>query len=87
MRVAFPRGTARTAADCFKFGNKIGLDVAVEALREAWASQRVSMDDLWRCAALCRVANVMRPHMESQSPSRIRSNTISHVHRQASAGI
>jgi hypothetical protein len=48
VRVAFPRGTARTAADGFKFGNKIGLDVAMEALREAWASQRVSMDELWR---------------------------------------
>jgi hypothetical protein len=60
VRVAFPRGTARTAADCFKFRNKIGLDVAMEALLEAWASKRVSMDELWRYAALCRVANVMR---------------------------
>jgi hypothetical protein len=35
VRVAFPRGTAKTAADCFKFGNNIGLDVTMEALREA----------------------------------------------------
>jgi predicted transcriptional regulator of viral defense system len=58
-------GVARTVADCFKFRNKIGLDVAMEALREAWANKRVSMDELWRYATLCRVANVMRPYMKS----------------------
>jgi predicted transcriptional regulator of viral defense system len=58
---------ARTVADCFKFRNKIGLDVALEALREAWASRRVNMDELWHYATLCRVANVMRPYMESLS--------------------
>lgn len=58
---------ARTVADCFKFRNKIGLDVALEALREAWRAKRVSMDELWRYATLCRVANVMRPYMESLS--------------------
>lgn len=58
---------ARTVADCFKFRNKIGLDVAIEALQEAWRSKRVSMDELWRYATLCRVANVMRPYMESLS--------------------
>ena len=57
---------ARTVADCFKFRNKIGLDVALEALREAWHA-RVSMDELWHFATLCRVANVMRPYMESLS--------------------
>lgn len=56
---------ARTVADCFKFRNKIGLDVALEALQEAWRAKRVSMDDLWRYATLCRVTNVMRPYMES----------------------
>ena len=56
---------ARTVADCFKFRNKIGLDVAMEALQEVWANKRVSMDELWRYATLCRVANVMRPYMES----------------------
>ena len=56
---------ARTVADCFKFRNKIGLDVAMEALQEAWRSRRVSMDELWRYGTLCRVANVMRPYMES----------------------
>lgn len=58
---------ARTVADCFKFRNKIGLDVAMEALRDAWANKRISMDELWRYATLCRVANVMRPYMESLS--------------------
>lgn len=55
----------RTVADCFKFRKKIGLDVAMEALQEAWRSKRVSMDELWHYASLCRVANVMRPYMES----------------------
>jgi len=57
---------ARTVADCFKFRNKIGLDVALEALQESWRAKRVTMDELWRYANLCRVANVMRPYMESQ---------------------
>ena len=56
---------ARTVADCFKYRNKIGLDVALEALREAWKGKRVGMDELWRSAQLCRVANVMRPYLES----------------------
>ncbi len=58
---------ARTVADCFKFRNKIGLDVALEALHEAWRAKRVGMDELWHYATLCRVANVMRPYMESLS--------------------
>ncbi len=58
---------ARTVADCFKFRNKIGLDVALEALHESWRAKRVSMDELWHYATLCRVANVMRPYMESLS--------------------
>ncbi|HNX18687.1 MAG TPA: type IV toxin-antitoxin system AbiEi family antitoxin domain-containing protein [Acidobacteriota bacterium] len=58
---------ARTVADCFKFRNKIGLDVALEALREAWRARRVGMDELWRCAELRHVANVMRPYLESLS--------------------
>lgn len=58
---------ARTVVDCFKFRNKIGLDVALEALREAWRDKRVSMDDLWHYAKLYRVDKVMRPYMESLS--------------------
>jgi predicted transcriptional regulator of viral defense system len=56
---------AKTVADCFKFRNKIGIDVALDALREAWQERRVNMDDLWRYAEVCRVANVMRPYIES----------------------
>jgi len=55
----------KTIADCFKFRNKIGLDVALEALKEAWRDRRVSMDELWHYAQLCRVQNVMRPYLES----------------------
>jgi predicted transcriptional regulator of viral defense system len=56
---------ARTVADCFKYRNKIGLDVALEALRESWKAKRVTMEELWRYARPCRVANVMRPYLES----------------------
>ncbi len=56
---------AKTVADCFKYRNKIGLDVALEALREAWKAKRVNMDDLWHHAKICRVAVVMRPYLES----------------------
>jgi predicted transcriptional regulator of viral defense system len=56
---------ARTVADCFKFRNKIGLDVALEALRDSWRERRLTMDDLWRAARVCRVTNVMRPYLES----------------------
>ena len=56
---------AKTVADCFKYRNKIGLDVAIEALRECWQSRRCSMDDLWHFADVCRVRNVMRPYLES----------------------
>lgn len=58
-------GVAKTVADCFKHRNKIGLDVALEALKEARAHNRASVDDLWRYAKVCRVANVMRPYLES----------------------
>ncbi len=56
---------AKTVADCFKFRNKIGLDVAMEALREARRGRRATSEDLWRFAKVCRVANVMRPYLES----------------------
>jgi predicted transcriptional regulator of viral defense system len=55
---------ARTVADCFKYRNKIGLDVALEALREYRRSRR-SVDDLTRAAQVVRVANVMRPYLEA----------------------
>ena len=58
---------AKTVVDCFKYRNKIGLDVAIEALRECWRSQRCTMDELWQYAKICRVQNVMRPYLESLS--------------------
>jgi predicted transcriptional regulator of viral defense system len=56
---------AKTVADCFKYRNKIGLDVALEALRESRREKRATNDELWRYAKICRVANVMRPYTES----------------------
>ena len=58
---------AKTVADCFKYRNKIGLDVALEALREAWRERRVTMDELWRFAKVDRIANVIRPYLETLS--------------------
>jgi len=55
---------AKTVADCFKYRHKIGLDVALEALKEGWRERRFTMDDLWHYGKVCRVANVMRPYLE-----------------------
>lgn len=56
---------AKTVADCFKYRNKIGLDVALEALKECIRDRRTTMDDLWHFAQVCRMTNVMRPYMEA----------------------
>ncbi|MFA6302801.1 MAG: type IV toxin-antitoxin system AbiEi family antitoxin domain-containing protein [Legionella sp.] len=56
---------AKTIADCFKHRNKIGLDVAIEALKEAYTKNKVTVDELWHYAKICRVANVMRPYIEA----------------------
>ena len=56
---------ARTVVDCFRFRNKIGLDVALEALRDGWSRRKFTLDDLWRHATRGRVANVMRPYIEA----------------------
>ena len=58
-------GIAKTIADCFKHRSKIGLDVALEALKDARSRRQVSADDLWRYAKICRVAKVMRPYLEA----------------------
>lgn len=58
-------GVAKTVADCFKHRNKIGLDVALEALKDARARNKASVDEIWRYAKICRVANVIRPYLES----------------------
>ncbi|XAH25377.1 type IV toxin-antitoxin system AbiEi family antitoxin domain-containing protein [Xylophilus sp. GW821-FHT01B05] len=56
---------AKTVADCFKYRNKIGLDVALEALRDGWTQRKLTMDALWHYATIDRVNNVMRPYLES----------------------
>jgi predicted transcriptional regulator of viral defense system len=56
---------AKTIADCFKYRHKIGLDVALEALVDAWRSRRVKMAELDRYSRICRVHNVMRPYLEA----------------------
>jgi predicted transcriptional regulator of viral defense system len=56
---------AKTVADCFKYRNKVGMEVALEALREGWREKRFTMDELWKYAKICRVSNVMKPYMES----------------------
>ena len=58
-------GAAKTVADCFKARNKIGLDVALEALRDYWRKRKGTMDDLVRFAKICRVARIMQPYLES----------------------
>ena len=55
----------KTVADCFKYRNKIGLDVALEALHDGWSQGKLSMDALWRYATVDRVATVMCPYLES----------------------
>jgi len=58
---------AKTVADCFKYRNKIGLDVAIEALQECWRAKKCTMDDLWKYAKICRVSHIMKPNMEMLS--------------------
>lgn len=58
---------AKTVADCFKFRNKIGLDVAIEALRDCRESKKATVDEIWKAAKVCRMANVIRPYLEATS--------------------
>jgi predicted transcriptional regulator of viral defense system len=55
---------AKTVADCFKYRNKIGLDVAIEALQEGWKAKLFTMDELWFAAKVCRVQKVIQPYVE-----------------------
>ena len=56
---------AKTLADCFKYRNKVGIDVAIEALKECWRSRRCEIDELIYYAKICRVRNIMQPYMEA----------------------
>lgn len=64
VRVTNP---GRTVPERFKFRNKIGLDVDLEALQRAQQDKQVSPNKLWRYAEVCRVSNVVRPYLESLS--------------------
>jgi predicted transcriptional regulator of viral defense system len=57
----------KTVADCFKYRNQIGLDVALEALRDCRRTKKTSMDELWEAAKICRVSNVIRPYIEAMT--------------------
>lgn len=58
---------AKTVADCFKYRNKIGLDVALEALKDCRRRRLCSNDELWQYAKICRVSKVMKPYLEALS--------------------
>ena len=58
-------GPAKTVADCFKFRNKLGVDIAIEALRDCVEQRRCTADELSAYAHICRVSRVMRPYMEA----------------------
>lgn len=62
VRITTP---AKTVADCFKYRNKIGITVAIEALRDGWTQRRFTMDELWAMARVCRMENVLRPYVDS----------------------
>lgn len=55
----------KTVADCFKFRNKIGLDVAIEALRDCRTRRDFSIDRLVEFASICRVSKVIKPYLEA----------------------
>lgn len=56
---------AKTVADCFKYRNKIGVDVAAEALRDYLRQRKGPIDDLTKYARVCRVERVMEPYLEA----------------------
>jgi len=56
---------AKTVADCFKFRNKVGLDVAIEALKDALRENKATVNEIYHYAKVCRVSNVIRPYMEA----------------------
>lgn len=56
---------AKTVADCFKFRNKIGLDIAIETLKDCLRQKKATVNEIYRYAKICRVSNVIRPYMEA----------------------
>lgn len=64
VRISSP---AKTVADCFKFRSRVGLDVALEALRDGLGQKKTTHRELWHYAEINRVANVMRPYLEAMA--------------------
>ena len=64
VRITSP---SRTVVDCFRFRNKIGLDIAVESLRDLRRTRDGSLEELWRLAGVLRASNVIRPYVEATS--------------------
>ena len=62
VRITSP---ARTVVDCFRYRNKIGPDIALEALKDVLATRRASVDEIAGCARACRVFTVIRPYLEA----------------------
>lgn len=62
LRITDP---AKTVADCFKYRNKIGLDVVIEALREGIRDRRFTSDELYHAALVCRIWKVLKPYAEA----------------------
>ena len=58
----------KTVADCFRFRNKIGLDVAIEALKLVRERKKSSPRKLLHYARICRVERVMKPYLEALMP-------------------
>ena len=56
---------AKTVADLFKFRNKFGIDIAIEALKEGWQKRLFTADELYRAAQVCRITRVIEPYCES----------------------
>jgi len=64
VRVTSP---ARTVVDCFRYRNKLGLDVALEALRDSLRSRKATIDEITRAAEVCRARTVLKPYLEALS--------------------
>jgi anthranilate phosphoribosyltransferase len=58
---------AKTVADLFKMRNKVGLDVAMEALLEALKSKKASRAEIVKMAKVCRMEKIMRPYLEMEA--------------------
>ncbi|MGO8867312.1 MAG: type IV toxin-antitoxin system AbiEi family antitoxin domain-containing protein [Alphaproteobacteria bacterium] len=65
VRVTSP---ARTVVDCFRYRSKLGLDVALEALRDAIRSRAATVDEIMRAAEVCRARTVMKTYLEALTP-------------------